>query len=264
LEGSPKPRVEVIRDSISAGYGAEGPHTIASDSTDLSYGAEIARKFDAGWSIVARSGISLSIGSGGDAPMPQRYPYIHFVWFGTSLAWDFTSYESEVAIVALATNDFVYGNPSEAQFATAYLDFLATIQGNYPNAKIFLLNPLVGSVSGHNNSGRLTAARQYIQNVANRSNDKVYFVEVGGPGDPVSDAIADYSGDRTHPNASGHSKIANRLNPIITSIIGAGKAPAGTPASAGTPVDVDCCLLSNWSSTTIYTGGETVQQADEV
>ncbi|HJO95816.1 MAG TPA: GDSL-type esterase/lipase family protein, partial [Victivallales bacterium] len=259
LNETPGLKVEIIGDSISAGFGAEGRQSIQNDSSYSTYGAQVARMLNAEWSIIARSGIAMSIVSGGDAPMPERYPYTHFMWYQASPLWNFQSYIPDVIIIALGTNDFVFGNPSQFEFESAYLKFLNTLQSHYPNAEIFILNPLVGTVPYPNNPERWDACREYLKNIANQSDSRVHYIEIGTPKNPVLDPINDYSGDRTHPNISGHTKMANYMYPIIYKVITCELTPSeppNIPPEIPNPPEEDIAKV--WNAETVYLQGDEV------
>ncbi len=119
--------------------------------------------------------------------------------------------------VYLGRDDDVYVVPSELEFEGVYGEFLSSVREQYPEAYIFVLNPLVGTTS--DNGPKWENCKSYLQDVVAARNDggddRVYFVALGSEQDPWLDDPGDYSGDRTHPNPNGHAIIAERLKEFM-------------------------------------------------
>ena len=140
-------RIEIIGDSISCGYGNEGAdeHCNFSGSTEnhyLTYGAIAARNLEADLITVAWSGkgVIFNYGSDKNEPLPTLYQRV----LATNAAplWNFASWQPDVVIINLGTNDYsTGGDPSDTQFTDAYVTFLATIRSKNPNAYILCLLP---------------------------------------------------------------------------------------------------------------------------
>jgi lysophospholipase L1-like esterase len=127
-------RLEVIGDSISAGYGNEGcPFSTDTQNGYLTYGAIAARAVNAEPHIIAWSGIGMYRNYDGATTdtMPDRY--------GTSLAydaastWDYAAWIPDAIVINLGTNDFSSGDPGQP-FVTSYVSFVERLRGYYPNA----------------------------------------------------------------------------------------------------------------------------------
>jgi len=130
-------RIEVIGDSISCGYGNEAASkeekfSAATENAWLAYGAVAARAVDADYVCVAWSGKKLWP----DNSILDLY--------GRTLAtsdksvWDFRRWTPDVVVVNLGTNDFnAKGNPDEAGWVAAYVEFIAQIRGRYPKAAVY-------------------------------------------------------------------------------------------------------------------------------
>ena len=133
-------RIEIIGDSVSAGYGNEGvlPCGFSADTENhyLTYGAIAARALGAELSTVAWSGKGVVNNYDADVnePMPDLY--------GRTLPQDPTSthdfaIQPEVVLINLGTNDFsTDGDPSTEQFATGYAALLTRVRAAYPDARI--------------------------------------------------------------------------------------------------------------------------------
>ena len=125
---APDRRLEVIGDSISAGYGVEGADqycsfTAATENHEKTYEAVAANKVGADLVTVAWSGIGMLRDYSGDTSnnMPARYDLTLPLSAGSS--WDFSRYVPGAVVINLGTNDFAQGDPGQA-FVTAYAGFV--------------------------------------------------------------------------------------------------------------------------------------------
>jgi lysophospholipase L1-like esterase len=144
---SPSPylhRIELIGDSLTAGYGIEGADQYCNFSADtenayLTYGAVAARNVQADPHIIAYSGIGVyqDYGGGTSEQMPERF--LRTFADSATPAWDFASWVPEAVVVNLGTNDNS-SDVAEANFVGAYTAFLGTLRGYYPNAAIFCVS----------------------------------------------------------------------------------------------------------------------------
>jgi lysophospholipase L1-like esterase len=162
---APERRIEIIGDSISAGYGNEGadmscPFSPDTENHYLTYGAIAARNVGAELVTVAWSGKGVVCNYGDDAascmdPMP--------IYYGRTLpnradsTWDFSRYQPQAVVINLGTNDLsTMIDPSEQEFTGAYVDLLTRVRTAYPDALILCtVGPLL-------NGADLTTARAYI------------------------------------------------------------------------------------------------------
>jgi hypothetical protein len=208
-----KRKIEFVGDSYFTGFGSEGdsPDCVFSRETQSSYvsfGAQLARKLDADYSIVAISGSGV-VKNYGDSLRTSELPLPHYynqVCFNDSLLWDFSQWQPDVVVVRLGRNDYWQEpHPKREMFRTAYLKLLKDIRKHYPNAHIFALcSPL-----------RRDPHCDYISSVVNELNGnnkdkKIHFVKV----DVKFNTQRDF-GCEKHPNRFGHQKIADFLGPII-------------------------------------------------
>ncbi len=137
-------RMEVIGDSISAGYGNEGtaPCSFSAQTENhfMTYGAIAARSVGAELHTVAWSGKGMVYNYGDDVfePMPEIYDRTIAT---EAAAWDF-SRQPDVVVINLGTNDFSTDNdPSQEQYVGAYVDFLARLREVYPAAFLLAVAP---------------------------------------------------------------------------------------------------------------------------
>jgi len=140
LVASPPPhrrRIEVLGDSITCGYGTEGPKgctfSHATESAYVSYAAVAARALDASAHLICFSGKGLiqNYGGGKHEPMPQLY--------GRTLlhdkrdTWDASRYAADVVVVNLGTNDISAELDHDA-FVDAYVALLKRARRLHPEA----------------------------------------------------------------------------------------------------------------------------------
>jgi hypothetical protein len=210
--------IEIVGDSISAGYGnlgneqhpnggadpSGGCHfTTETESAYLTYGAVAARAVGADASIVAASGWGIYCDSGGntDNVLPSVY--------GTTLgsqatpAWSFTP-EPQAVVINLGTNDFSSNmNLGQTEFSTAYSAFLSTVRKKYPDALILCA---IGSLLYGTG---LTNATTYINAVvqaANQSGDQNVKVLNFGSQDASQGTGCDW-----HPNVAEQQRMGDIL-----------------------------------------------------
>lgn len=146
LKGAPAPSgrlVEVIGDSISAGYGNLGNEThppwdnkcgfsFETESAYQSYASMVGRALDAEVSIVARSGWGIYRALNGESSGVMSTVYANALGTDGVPAWDFQR-KPNVVLVNLGTNDSNKGDPGQA-FEDSYVAFLRTVRGHYPDA----------------------------------------------------------------------------------------------------------------------------------
>lgn len=150
---SPKRKMEIYGNSISAGYaiedfsGSDNPDSSFTNSYNT-YGGIIARHYDAEYRCICRSGIGINI-SWFPMTMPEMYnrtdPSV------PDSSWNFDAYTPELVIINLLQNDsWLVNRPDfpefKARFGTKaptkndiiqrYQRFVKDIRSKYPEAKI--------------------------------------------------------------------------------------------------------------------------------
>jgi lysophospholipase L1-like esterase len=220
LKGAPAPSgrlVEIIGDSISAGYGNLGNEThppwdnkcgfsFETESAYQSYGAMVGRALDAEVSIVARSGWGMYRAGSGDLGGVLSSVYANALGTEAGSAWNFER-KPDVVLVNLGTNDGSKGDPGSA-YEDSYVAFLHTVRGHYPGAWIFLtLGPMTSPPL-------LAQMRAHIAKVATALGDaKVVAVEL-----PTQDPTS--TGCDYHPNVARDAAMASVLAPAIRAKLG--------------------------------------------
>ncbi len=235
----PARRIEIIGDSISAGYGDEGMsgNSSATQNGYMAFGPQLARLFGAEWSVVAHSGRGLYRNLGESAPfvqphMPDEFKLIQFLDSDQlpspgmpDTFWSFGSWKPDLVVIELGTNDFAQPPPlpAEADFVAAYRTFLTFLRGVYPAAELFCLGTFVPETGYF--VGDWQACNQYICEAARDQNtagdSRVHCIDpcADSPAGWLPDA-SDYIGDWTHPTVAGHTVIANHLYDVIAPIMG--------------------------------------------
>jgi lysophospholipase L1-like esterase len=241
LPPPPRPprRIEIIGDSISAGFGDEGQgssdrHT---QNGTMAFGPQLARLVGAEWSVIAHSGRGLYRNLGEQAPlvqphMPDEFRLTHFLTSNTlpapgtpSAFWSFDAWKPDAVIVALGTNDFAQPGPlpTETEFAGAYGRFLTFLRAVYPDAFVFCLGTLVREDGFFGDQWKACNGDVC---------DAVAAANAGGDArvrcvDPCAQSpqgwlpdASDYIGDWTHPTVAGHTLIAEKLRDVVAPAMG--------------------------------------------
>jgi hypothetical protein len=138
----PARRLEVIGDSISAGYGVLGkgpecPFEAATESHPHTYGALAARALGADLHTEAWSGVGLVHNYDGDTSVVMQRYYGLILPTEPSTAWDFSQYRPHAVIVNLGTNDFHPSDPGPI-FVERYGAFLRALRTYHPTARLYV------------------------------------------------------------------------------------------------------------------------------
>jgi len=224
-------KIEIIGDSITCGsvneYQAAVPTPDAYcpwgtciQNGSMTYGVQIARHYGAEWRTISRGGLGMFRNCNGCTPMntiTDIYPNTYFEMSPSagSTKWNTSSWQPDIIILALGTNDASVGDLSlvQSDFENAYSNFLTYLRAQYASAQIVCVEPLPNWVG--------TKAGQYISNVVTAKNSggdaNIYYVAINNPaittGFPLN--ANEYAGDNTHPLIPGHTKLANALETWI-------------------------------------------------
>jgi lysophospholipase L1-like esterase len=217
-------RVEVVGDSISAGYGNLGvePHpdwvanpachwSAENSSWFQTYAAVAGHALGAEVSTVARSGWGMSRDRDGDAAgvLPSVYEYA--VGTQDSTPWGFEP-PASVVVINLGTNDINLGDPGTA-FETAYVDFLQHVRSRYPDAWVFAT---IGSMLG---GADLDVINAHLANVvATLGDDRVVTFDLGTQDLGENGEIP--TGCDWHPSAADHARMAEILRARLQTHLG--------------------------------------------
>jgi lysophospholipase L1-like esterase len=218
---TPSRRIEVIGDSISAGYGDECTNasqhfTAATENEYIAYGSITARDLGADAHIIAWSGKGLYQNL--DGTMTETMPIL---WQRTlptdpTSVWNPTQWVPEAVVINLGTNDYGAPGPDPtSSFTTAYLAFVATLRVPYPTAHLFLaVGPLLGGATYDSAKG---AIQSVIASRKAKGDDRLELVEF-----PTQNCGSDGSGCGCdyHPNAAEHGRMAKILEKAIHGALG--------------------------------------------
>lgn len=201
-------RVEFIGDSITCGYGVEGPNESCNFSGDTesayeTYAAIASRNVGAAAHLVAYSGKGVFQNYGGDPNEPMPVLYERTLTDDSGPTWDFGKFTPEAVVINLGTNDFS-APVAEADFVGAYVDLLGTVRGHYPNAAIFCVT---WQHWGAENQGYVLSAIDQF------ADSNVHSVEFSI--DPNDGWGCDY-----HPSLVTHQKLGQVLTTAFEQTLG--------------------------------------------
>jgi len=224
VSATPKPirtrRIELVGDSISAGYGSRGnaklhaqnvcPVSDATSGNKYTYNWQIAEHFNADIVPIAWSGKGMYQNC---CDMGETMP----AYYKQTLAgqayindWDFTRYVPDMLIINLGTNDFGHdsGPTWEAGFSKTYTEFvLNATQLHYKDPKM----PVFVAQGPMNNSPQLWAALNVTIAAINAAGGNAVYLDLKGPPN---------DGCGGHPGVLGHSAMSAMAIPQIAAKMG--------------------------------------------
>ncbi|KAL2205370.1 hypothetical protein CC79DRAFT_1310627 [Sarocladium strictum] len=222
----PERQIEIIGDSISVGYGLDGTLPCA-DSAALqnnpkTYGALTANALDADYSVVAWSGKGLirnypSPTSDLEPVMPDIYT--RYGGEDPDGSYDFpSSWNPDVVIINLGTNDFAYLNARDPvdpeKLVDALVGLVNNIHSHYTDAEFFFMSsPLLGDDYPTPEDAQHSTHVAVLKGaMAELADVKTHFVDWPQQG---SDVGCDY-----HPSAATHAQGAVILEEAIREVTG--------------------------------------------
>jgi lysophospholipase L1-like esterase len=203
-------RLEFVGDSITAGFGIEGPNaqcpfSPATENVELTYAALLARAFGADATMLAWSckGITRNCDGTTAGTMPELYTRTlpQYAWS----KWEFGGYAPDAVIVALGTNDFAQGDPGEGPFVKGYVELLKSIRASYPQAYILAVaGPMI------TDDALVPRERLYVTEAVKARND-ASDARVASIIFPPHDMGKDGAACGEHPSAATHRKMAEEM-----------------------------------------------------
>ncbi|HKY34434.1 MAG TPA: SGNH/GDSL hydrolase family protein [Polyangiaceae bacterium] len=206
--------IEVIGDSISAGFGNLGseqhpnygndpnggcPFTTETESGYLAYGHVAARAVDAVASVLAGSGWGIYSDNGGNTNNVMPKLFSNTLGEQAMPVWSFAA-KPQAVVINLGTNDGSANNLTSEKYKPAYTAFVTTIREKYPDALI--LCALGSMLSGTNRDN----AEQYLNEIVDElGDDKVKFLDLG------TQDVLQGTGCAWHPNVAEDARMAGLL-----------------------------------------------------
>lgn len=213
-------KIEFIGNSITCGLGNEGdPNAKKFDysmqNQYYTYEAIACRELDAQCFVVARSGIGIYRNNNGNVKgdknvMPALYPYTQFGMTGEK--WDFSKFTPDVVCVNLGTNDTTNPGYDVDLMTKAFKDFLKTLRGHYPKAKIVLLTGTM--IKGDRLADVKKAHQSAIRDANERGDYEIYSFDFT----PEDGSLG--KGVFNHPSRRRHEQMARELVPFLREITG--------------------------------------------
>ncbi len=206
----PRPRLEVLGDSITAGYGTEGPDarctfTPATENHLGSYAALAAREVGLELSAIAWSGKGVLHNYGDDVVEPLPAVYERALPTEAEPRWDFRD-PARVVLINLGTNDFsTDDDPSRRRFVAAYVELLAMVRRAHPRARVLCtVAPLLPEAERRRVEGYIDEAIARRRAAGDEGLERIELHV-----DPIG------WGCDWHPSAATHAAMAERLVPAL-------------------------------------------------
>jgi len=141
LPTKPKLKIEFLGNSITAGYGVldsvkEHSYSPLTQDVFSSYAGVAARELNAEMRTVAFSGKGVFRNASSETTntLPEFFPYVSV---NSKIPWDF-SWQPDIAVIELGTNDFALGAPDSAGFVNSTVKFAKQVREKYSKAKIII------------------------------------------------------------------------------------------------------------------------------
>jgi hypothetical protein len=218
--------IEVIGDSISAGFGNLGAEQhpnggqdpsggcsfeTKTESAYLAYGHVAARAVNADASVLAGSGWGIYSDNGGSTQNVMPALFSHTLGEQAMPAWSFAA-KPQAVVINLGTNDASAQNLTADKFKPAYSAFLATVRDEYPDALILCA---VGSMlSGADRNNALMYINELVAERSAQGDQKVKLLDLG-----TQDALKG-TGCSWHPNVAEDARMAGLLAAELKSSLG--------------------------------------------
>jgi lysophospholipase L1-like esterase len=218
--------IEVIGDSISAGFGNLGaeqhpgyssdpnggcPFSTATESAYQAYGAVAARAVGADASVLAGSGWGMYSDIEGDRARVMPALFENVLGERPAPAWTFAVMPQAV-VINLGTNDATAHNLTADKFKPAYAAFLGRVRAKYPSALVLCA---VGSMlSGAARDQALIQLSELVAERAAHGDAKVKLLDLG------QQDVLQGTGCRWHPNVAEDQRMAGILVAALKANLG--------------------------------------------
>jgi len=217
---APKHRMVFIGDSVTAGYGNEGPDgkchwSAARENNEATYGAYAARTLGAEYVAAAWSGKGLTRNY--DAREAQTLPELYRRILPTDEASpSVPPGPADVVVVNVGTNDFFQGVPAKRAFIAAYVALLESLRAQYPGALLVLqVGPMLAD--DYPQPRARTRMREWVGLARDQrraaGDDRCEVIEFWS--NPAEGAGCDF-----HPNVTTHARLGRELASLVRARLG--------------------------------------------
>jgi lysophospholipase L1-like esterase len=204
-----------VGDSVTAGYGNEGPDakchwSAARENNHATYGAFAARELNAEYVAAAWSGRGVTRNY--DAREVSLLSELRERVIPTEADSPKVEHaRADVVVVNLGTNDFALGIPEEASFADAYDALLVSLRAQYPEALLVLqVGPMLSD--HHPHPGARTRLREWVEQARTRrraaGDTRCEMIELWT-------ARHEGAGCDSHPNVVTHARFGRELAALV-------------------------------------------------
>ena len=209
----PNKRLEVIGDSITAGFGvdckADDVFGYSNENHYGTYAGVAARALGADLFTLAQTSIGMSRDDDGNTENQMPVLYLRTLGNSASSRWNFANWIPGAVVINLGPNDFAFGDPGQA-YLNNYVKFVDDMRGRYPAARIYLaLSPMLFDDVRE-------AQRRYLEQVrtgrANKGDTNVAILDLPVPEDGQWGC--------GHPNAASHAAIGVALQQALKADLG--------------------------------------------
>lgn len=207
-------RIEFIGDSITTGYGNEGPGAVctfnpAQENEYLSYSALTARALKADHVTVAWSGKTIKeMTEYWERTLPAR----------NDSRWNHKSWVPQVVVLNVGTNNFATHDPGEERFVRVYSQLFARVRSEYPEAFVVCaLGPMLTDRYPPGRNNRTLAKRYMAAAMAKlKTNGQSNFEYLEFPEQNHADGL----GCGFHPGLKTHKLMSERLTAFVHERLG--------------------------------------------
>ncbi len=217
-----KHKIEFIGDSITCGYGIDASDQYEAFATtnengEKTYAALVGKHFKADYNIISWSGIGVYSSYTESSKPNQSFlmPPIYGKTAPNELSndmWDFSKWQPDLVVINLGTNDNTWtkGIQDRADiFGEAYYKFIEQVREANPNAYIICSLGVMGSKL-------LPEIKEQVALYsANTGDYRITTFEFD-----YRDGVNDGFGAGFHPSAVTHQKMADKLIPFISELLG--------------------------------------------
>ncbi len=218
---APARHLEAVGDSITAGFGNEGPNaechwSARRENNHQTYGAIAARLLDASYTAIAWSGkgVTLNNNPRETLTLPMLYPRVIPTEDSSPLAA--ATPAPDAYVVNLGTNDMFAGISDAAAFQRDYTQLLKALRARAPKALLVLaLGPML--IDEPPRAMQRTTMRTWLAEIERTwratHDDRITFIELWT--DPAEGIGCDF-----HPNTKTHRRLGTEVAALLREKLG--------------------------------------------